>query len=92
MEAQAEETETPLRFRGIEISKILESVQSFHNHMSYGNAWKLYHRVMDNYVLTKGSAASAESPLQTHAESREQQNIPATGQRESGSGFSLPSI
>ena len=37
----------------VEVSKILESVQSFHNHMSYGNTWKLYHGVMDNYVLTR---------------------------------------
>ena len=49
----------------IEIPRILESVQSFHNHMSYGNTWKLYHGVMNNYVLTRSAAPCAEPHPQT---------------------------
>ncbi len=44
-----------------EASKILESVQSFQNHMSYGNTGKLYQRVMNNYVLTRSPVSHAES-------------------------------
>ena len=56
----------------IEIQKILESVQSFHNHMSYGNTWKLYHRVMDNYVLTRSSASREEPSSQIQGDHPEQ--------------------
>ena len=55
----------------IEIPKILESVQSFHNHMSYGNTWKLYHGVMDNYVLTRGTISPGVPPSQSLNESHD---------------------
>ena len=35
----------------IEFSKIRESIQSFGNHMSYGDTWKMYNGVMKKYVL-----------------------------------------
>ena len=49
-----------------EISKIMESVQSFHNHMRYGNTWKLYSGVMNNFVLKK------EAPPRIEPEPRSQ--------------------
>ena len=54
----------------VEVSKILESVQSFHNHMSYGNTWKLYHGVMDNYVLTRETRNPRVPPSQSLNESQ----------------------
>lgn len=37
----------------VDVSKINESVQSFRNHMSYGNAWRLYHGHMEKYILVR---------------------------------------
>ena len=37
----------------IDVAKIHESTQSFANHMSYGNTWKMYQREMNRFVLRK---------------------------------------
>lgn len=37
----------------IDIAKIHESTQSFANHMSYGNTWKMHQREMNRFVLRK---------------------------------------
>lgn len=37
----------------VEFKKIQESIQSFHNYMSYGNTFRLYHGVMDRYTLIR---------------------------------------
>ena len=39
----------------IDLKKIQESTQSFANHMSFGNTWKLYHGVMEKWVLVKAA-------------------------------------
>lgn len=35
----------------IDVMKVHESTQSFQNHMSYGNTWKMYQKVMGHLVL-----------------------------------------
>lgn len=37
----------------IDIAKIKESIQSFANHMSYGNTWKMHQKEMNRFVLRK---------------------------------------
>ena len=45
----------------VDMKKIGESTQSFANHMSYGNTWKLYHGYMGKYVLTTRKQPSAQT-------------------------------
>lgn len=35
----------------VDLKKVKESIQSFGNHMSYGNTWKMYNGVMMKFVL-----------------------------------------
>ena len=47
----------------LDSAKIGESIQSYTNHMSYGNTWHLYRKVMSEYVLTrKHSSETQKSP------------------------------
>ena len=48
----------------VDMKKIGESTQSFANHMSYGNTWKLYHGVMGKWVLVKKNSPAENGNLE----------------------------